>query len=520
MNEKILIVDDEKAIVFALEEALLDEGYDVRTAHSGEDGLELFKEEPADIVLTDLKMPGMTGTQLLSKVKELSPQTQVVIITAYGNFDSAVEAVRLGAFDYIQKPFQIANVKQIVAKALAAPRAAAREPEAKHTDSKQSLPGKPLDIQERLLPSGESLLGSLSVDVKTAPLTGLGADFYDYFYISDDEILVTIGDVGEKGMNGSMMMIMVKSLIRSEASHCHDPVEIVKRVNTHIHNQGMQGVPISLFLGILNVQKGIFQYVNAGHEKPLFFHHGDYFNPNMLGENGAFIGLFRDLDLRMSTITCGQGDMFLMFTDGFIRIIEKKYARQNPYEILKQRAQGMLPDKRYCLAESLYKQVAGTSSHEDDVTVMSLCFGPVLAHEKEIRCSSTSDSLVLIRSAADEFLRGINLEYKERHAVMTALIEAVINVISFAYGNAAGDMIVRFKLHDDRLVIQVQDFGCGFDLESYCQPDKTSYEGLIRDSGRGIFLMNHLMDSVNLDTAPGKGVTVKLSKNIQQTTTA
>ncbi len=523
MNAKILIVDDEKTIVFALEESLLDEGYDVRTAHSGEQGLELFKKEVADVVLTDLKMPGMTGMELLSKVKEISPSTHVVIITAYGNFDSAVEAVRLGAFDYIQKPFQINNVKQVVAKALNERKALPEKVLCEKQDSpkpEQNLLGKPLDIREKILPSGESVLGSLSVDVKTVPMTGLGADFYDYFYVNDDSILVAIGDVGEKGVDGSMVMIMVKSLIRSEAGHCGDPVEIVNRVNTHIRNQGIQGIPVSLFLGILDIRQGLFRYVNAGHEKPLFFHHGDVFNPNMLGENGAFIGLFKDLNLRLSTVAISQGDVFLMFTDGFIRIIEEKHPKQNPYEILKQRAQNSLPEKRYFLAENLYRHFKDdTCSQKDDVTVMSLCYGPVLAQEKEIRCSSTGDSIVMIRLAADDFLRAQNLSYSQRHAIMTALIEALINVISFAYADGdPGEMVVKFKIDNDRLIIEVQDFGRGFDLASYEQPDNISYEGLIKESGRGIFLMKRLVDNVIIDTAPGKGFKVVLEKTIEQNT--
>ena len=487
--------------------------------------LELFKEDPTDIVLTDLKMPGMTGMELLSKVKEIAPSTHVVIITAYGNFDSAVEAVRLGAFDYIQKPFQINNVKEVVAKALKEQQSAPVEqstPEVATAavEPKPQQTAKPLDIREKILPSGESVLGSLSVDVKTVPLVGLGADFYDYFYIDDNSILVAIGDVGEKGMDGSMVMIMVKSLIRSEASHGGNPVEILNRVNTHIHNQGIQGIPISLFLGIIDIKEGVFRYVNAGHEKPLFFHHSDVFNPNMLGENGAFIGLFKDLNLRLSTVAIGQGDIFLLFTDGFIRIIEEKYPKQNPYDILKQCSQNMLPEKRYFLAESLYKHFTGAHfTHSDDVTVMSLCYGPVLAQEKEIRCSGTGDSIVLIRSAAEDFLRSQPLSYSKRHAVMTALIEALINVISFAYNDVdPGEMVVKFKVEHERVIIEIQDFGCGFDLSTYEQPDNVSYDGLVKETGRGIFLMRRLMDTVTIDTAPGKGFKVVLEKAIEQTT--
>ncbi|MBW1841565.1 MAG: response regulator [Deltaproteobacteria bacterium] len=103
---KILLIDDEEGNVRVLSISLKSDGYDVVTAFSGEEGLEVFDSESPDIVLTDLKMPGMNGLEVLKKVKENSPETEVIIITGHGDIDSAIEALQYGASDFINKPIR------------------------------------------------------------------------------------------------------------------------------------------------------------------------------------------------------------------------------------------------------------------------------------------------------------------------------------------------------------------------------------------------------------------------------
>jgi DNA-binding NtrC family response regulator len=118
MPPKILIIDDDSSLRRVLEYNLQQEGYDVATAADGESGLKLFAEKSPAIVITDLKMPGMGGFQLLSAIKERSPATVVIVLTAFGAIDTAVEAMKLGAFDYLTKPFNREELKLTVRKGL------------------------------------------------------------------------------------------------------------------------------------------------------------------------------------------------------------------------------------------------------------------------------------------------------------------------------------------------------------------------------------------------------------------
>ena len=100
----ILLIDDEESILLGLSSSLKKEGYEVSTASSGEKGIEKFKEEHFDLIITDLMMGGIGGIEVLKEVNEIRPDTLVMVLTGYGSLDTAVDALRLGAFDYIQKP--------------------------------------------------------------------------------------------------------------------------------------------------------------------------------------------------------------------------------------------------------------------------------------------------------------------------------------------------------------------------------------------------------------------------------
>jgi DNA-binding NtrC family response regulator len=118
LNKDVLIVDDEPQMLIAMNETIRRSGYSITTAGSGLEALDLLKESRYRLVITDLRMPRVTGIDLLREVKSLSPRTQVVLVTAHGTVNNAVEAMKMGAFDYLMKPFSSEELKQIVSRAL------------------------------------------------------------------------------------------------------------------------------------------------------------------------------------------------------------------------------------------------------------------------------------------------------------------------------------------------------------------------------------------------------------------
>ncbi len=107
MNEKILIIDDEKDIVKFLSELLVREGFQVRNALRGDEAIDIFKAEPFDLVITDIRMPGMNGLEVMKQIKAMDEDTEVIILTGFATFDTAIKALRdEGASDYLLKPLE------------------------------------------------------------------------------------------------------------------------------------------------------------------------------------------------------------------------------------------------------------------------------------------------------------------------------------------------------------------------------------------------------------------------------
>jgi two-component system response regulator PilR (NtrC family) len=115
---KILVVEDEQSMREILGMLLETEGYSVVTAADGTEGLAWLQKDIFDLIITDIKMPGADGFEILKKSQELSPDTLVIMITAFGSMESAIEAMKLGAYDYIYKPFKIDEIRLIVKNAI------------------------------------------------------------------------------------------------------------------------------------------------------------------------------------------------------------------------------------------------------------------------------------------------------------------------------------------------------------------------------------------------------------------
>jgi DNA-binding NtrC family response regulator len=118
MNERLLIVEDEETLCQSLKRVLEKEGYSVDTSNTAESAYDVFEAEFYDVIITDIILPGMTGIELLKKIKEKLPEQIVIIMTAYASLETAVEALRYGAYDYVVKPVMHEEIKQIVKNAL------------------------------------------------------------------------------------------------------------------------------------------------------------------------------------------------------------------------------------------------------------------------------------------------------------------------------------------------------------------------------------------------------------------
>ena len=118
LKHKILIIDDEPQLVESLAMRLKASGYAVSAAPDGVSGINKFKEEPPDLVILDIMMPGLSGLDVLKELKEICLNVPVIMLTAYGTPQSAIEALRLGAYDHLAKPFNTETLLEMIKKAI------------------------------------------------------------------------------------------------------------------------------------------------------------------------------------------------------------------------------------------------------------------------------------------------------------------------------------------------------------------------------------------------------------------
>ncbi len=119
---RILVVDDAKTLLVMMKQFLEGEGYNVILAYSAEEALPIINKEKINLVLMDIKMPGMSGLEALAQIKKIDPKLSVIMMTAYGTTQTAIEAMKLGAYDYVTKPFNMNELKVLIRKALEAGR--------------------------------------------------------------------------------------------------------------------------------------------------------------------------------------------------------------------------------------------------------------------------------------------------------------------------------------------------------------------------------------------------------------
>ena len=119
---KILIIDDDDQLRKSFEKLLIEEGYDVHTAVSGESGIKTVEGQTVDLVIVDVRLPGINGLETFARIHGLEPKLPVIVMTAFGTTETAIEATKLGAFDYVLKPFDVPEMLTMIAKALEAGR--------------------------------------------------------------------------------------------------------------------------------------------------------------------------------------------------------------------------------------------------------------------------------------------------------------------------------------------------------------------------------------------------------------
>ncbi|MBE0564635.1 MAG: sigma-54-dependent Fis family transcriptional regulator [Krumholzibacteria bacterium] len=250
MNARILIIDDEATIRASLQESLAAEGHEVETAESGEEALARIHNHAYDLVITDLRLPGVSGLEVMQALRNQGNPTPVIMMTAYGDVDSAIEAMKLGAYDYVKKPFKLGEMRKQVKAAL---RATPDRQEAAPAGAPEERPGRAAKV-----PGDEPYMRMIRACPGLAKVANLLAKVGSSKSGNDTSILIT-------GESGSGKEIVARAVHEASQGRGHRFMEInCAAVPETLLESELFGYEKGAFTDAKTRKEGLFELAGSG----------------------------------------------------------------------------------------------------------------------------------------------------------------------------------------------------------------------------------------------------------------
>ncbi len=358
----VLIIDDEPIVRESMAVYLEDSGYNIIEATDGKQGLALFCEFQPDVVLCDLRMPEMDGMTLLTQLSQLSPDTPIIIISGAGQIHDVVEALRLGALDYLVKPItDLAVLENAVQNAIHRSfletenqtykneLEVANKELASNLDLLQKDQDAGRQAQLQLLPPADATISGFHFQHIIIPSLNLSGDFIDYFEIDDRYIGFYFADVSGHGSAAAFVTMMLKSLVnqplRQYRAGVNDtiirPDELMSYLNEELISANL-GKHITLFYAVIDCDTQTLTYSVAGQYPAPVLICGDLIE--LLKDDGFPLGLFDWATFKSNVLKIKKDFKLLMVSDGWLELIPTEsepagesflidFAKNNPINI-------------------------------------------------------------------------------------------------------------------------------------------------------------------------------------------
>lgn len=318
-GEIILLVDDEVETLIAVQKVLEKRGgFKVLAAESAEKALDILGKQHVSIVITDIRMPGMDGVSLLRNIKASHPDLPIIITTGYGSVETAVEALKEGADDYLTKPTNPAEIVRKIRESLerAHAKRAEREQIKQMTDRTAYLSdeiSRAKDFQESLIPhSFED--ARIRADTFFKPASDLAGDFFDVINVGERSLALIIGDVAGHGISSSLHMAMIHRLVKKEILTSHDPAGSLTSLNRFLYEESGLNYIFSLVVAMIDFRNLRMTFSNGGHPPP--FVAREKGTRLTLSTDDPYLLVVPDYTYRNGTLALRPKDTLVFYTDG------------------------------------------------------------------------------------------------------------------------------------------------------------------------------------------------------------
>jgi CheY-like chemotaxis protein len=321
MNNRILLVDDEETIRYVLKEALVSEGYKVDVARDAFQAMERFKAAPYDLIITDIKMRGMDGIQLIREVKKSDSDLKIVIITAYGSLETVKEAAKLGVVEMISKPFKIQEIKDVLLRMLN------NSSTSKDADKEKDCQLECNDSEQS--PKIDNLLkpGGMSYYFDGPACQPKSTVVFDSFAVSSNRSMLIFGNINGQSEHrrewweNRQIGIMIKTLFRSKAGST--PKRVIDSINKFLYENIFPHVKVSMLCVLIDKKKRVIKYVNSGNNLVCSMIAPDG-ETEILENNPYSLGVSPGIDLIEGTIPYSyENKLMLSRSNSMSRIMEE-----------------------------------------------------------------------------------------------------------------------------------------------------------------------------------------------------
>lgn len=339
VSATLLIIDDDEVVRESLAAYLEDSNFKVLQALNGLQGLQIFESEQPDLVICDLRMPQIDGLELIRRIRQTVSETPIIVLSGAGVMSDAVEALRLGAADYLIKPLEdLAVLEHSVRRAL--DRAYLRVENQRYRDKLEAAnrelqaslnllqedQNAGRQVQMNMLPVTPWSIEGLEFSHRIIPSLYLSGDFVDYFRVDERRVAFYLADVSGHGASSAFVTVLLKFMTtrllyesrRNGTLPEFKPSEVLAHINRGLINTKL-GKHVTMLGGVIDLEKNCLTYSIGGHlPLPVLFVDGQ---ASYLEGRGLPVGLFDDASYDDRVMELPPSFSLSLFSDGILDVL-------------------------------------------------------------------------------------------------------------------------------------------------------------------------------------------------------
>lgn len=358
------------------------------------------------------------------------------------------------------------------------------------------------------------------------PAKEVGGDFYDFFMVDETHLAVVMADVSGKGVPAALFMVIAKTIIKNQALTGQPLEEVFTRANDQLCANNGEGLFVTAFMGLLDIESGAFTYVNAGHNPPLLRRNGGSYEYLKLDPGFVLAGL-DGMEYSTSRLVLGSGDTLFLYTDGVTEALdpaEELFGEDRLREALNRDEGREMPvEELLPYVRSALEEFAQGAEQADDITMLGITYrgpaqGPAgmrgaggddaAVSEETLHVPAKREELPAVQQFVDAALDKLSCPDDIRIQIQIAVEELFVNIASYAYPPGTGEAVIQCRTEREpaAITIRLRDRGVPFDPLNKPDADITLSADEREIGGLGIYMVKNSMDDVDYVYRDGENI--------------